>query len=170
MDEYLTTERGKEFFRITNKLSNSTLETINVLLIEDNPDTIILIQEMLAEDNYNKFILKCAGELSTGLKYLNEEKNIDVVLLDLSLPDSQGIDTITKVLNFTSEIPIVVLTNYDNEMFAIKALQKGVQDYLIKGLIDNNVLVRAIRYSIERDRLRRELEKKLEEVRKLGSR
>jgi diguanylate cyclase (GGDEF)-like protein len=134
------------------------LETISVLLIEDDPDNILLIQEMLAEDNYSKFTVKCAGELSTGLKCLNEEKNIDVVLLDLSLPDSQGIDTLTRVLNFTSEVPIVVLTNYDNEMFAIKAVQKGAQDYLIKGSIDNNLLVRTIRHSIERNRMRKELE------------
>ncbi len=134
------------------------LETINVLLIEDNPDSILLIQEMLAEDNYDKFTLQCARQLSTGLQYLSEEKNIDVVLLDLSLSDSQGFDTLIKVQNFTSKVPIVVLTNHDDEIFAIKAVQKGAQDYLIKGLIDSNVLVRSIHYAIERNRMLKKLE------------
>ncbi len=133
------------------------LETINVLLIEDNSDSILLIQEMLIEDNYDKFTLQCAKQLSTGLQYLSEG-GVDVVILDLSLSDSQGLDTLIKVQNFTSEVPIVVLTNHNDEMFAIKAVQKGAQDYLIKGLIDSNVLVRSIRYAIERNRMLNKLE------------
>ncbi|MHC4182175.1 MAG: diguanylate cyclase domain-containing protein [Planctomycetota bacterium] len=132
-------------------------ETIRVLLIEDNPDCILFIQEMLTDGNYNKFVLECAKQLSTGLRCLSEG-GFDVVLLDLSLSDSQGLDTLIKVQNFASEVPIVVLTNHDDEMFAIKAVQKGAQDYLVKGLMDSNVLVRSIRYAIERNKMLKRLE------------
>ena len=134
-------------------------ETVRVLLIEDNPDSILLIQEMLVEDNHGDFVLTSAEKLSTGLKCLGEKEGvIDVILLDMSLPDSHGIDTLIKVQNLTSEVPIVVLSNHDDEMFAIKAVQQGAQDYLIKGGINGNLLVRSIRYAIERHRMRKELE------------
>jgi diguanylate cyclase (GGDEF)-like protein len=132
-------------------------ETTRILLIEDNPDSILLIREMLVEDDYNEFVLECAEQISTGLKRLSEG-DIDAVLLDMSLPDSHGLDTIIKVQNFTSEVPIVVLTNHDDEMFAIKAVQKGAQDYLVKGRIDSCLLVRSIRYAIERHRMLKKLE------------
>ncbi len=134
-------------------------ETVRVLLIEDNPDSILLIQEMLVDDNHGDFVLTSAEQLSTGLKCLGEKEGvIDVILLDMSLPDSHGIDTLIKVQNLTSEVPIVVLSNHVDEMFAIKAVQQGAQDYLIKGGINGNLLVRSIRYAIERHRMRKELE------------
>lgn len=134
-------------------------ETVRVLLIEDNPDSILIIQEMLVEDNHGDFVLMSAEQLSTGLKCLGEKEGvIDVILLDMSLPDSHGIDTLIKVQDLTSEVPIVVLSNHDDEMFAIKAVQQGAQDYLIKGGINGNLLVRSIRYAIERHRMRKELE------------
>jgi len=135
-------------------------ETVRVLLIEDNPDSILIIQKMLAEDNHGDFVLTSAKQLSTGLKRLGEkERVIDVVLLDMALPDSHGLDTLIKVQDLTSEVPIVVLSNHDDEMFAIKAVQQGAQDYLIKGGVNGDLLVRSIRYAIERHRMRKELER-----------
>jgi len=134
-------------------------ETVRVLLIEDNPDSILLIQEMLVADTHGDFVLTSVEQLSTGLKCLSEKVGvIDVVLLDMSLPDSQGLDTLIKVRDLTSEVPIVVLSNHGDEMFAIKAVQQGAQDYLIKGGINSDLLVRSIRYAIERQRMLKELE------------
>jgi diguanylate cyclase (GGDEF)-like protein len=134
-------------------------ETVRVLLIEDNPDSILLIQEMLVKDTHGDFALTSAKQLSTGLKCLGEkERVIDVVLLDMALPDSHGIDTLIKVQDLTSEVPIVVLSNHDDEMFAINAVQQGAQDYLIKGGLNGDLLVRSIRYAIERHRMLKELE------------
>jgi len=132
-------------------------ETIKVLLIEDNPDSIQLIQEELVEGNYNKFKIECAERLSSGLALL-KEKSIDVILLDMTLPDSQGLDTLIKTHTYAPEIPIVVLTNLDDEAFSVKAVQKGAQDYLVKRHIDGNLLSRSIRYAIERNRMLKKLE------------
>lgn len=129
---------------------------IKVLLIEDNPDSIQLIQEEIAEVNHNKFELVCAERLSTGLELLNNSE-IEVLLLDITLPDSQGIDTLIKAHAHAPEIPIVVLTNFDDETFAIKAVQEGAQDYLVKKHIDGNLISRSIRYAIERNKMLKEL-------------
>lgn len=132
-------------------------EIIRVLIIEDNPDSAQLILEELTEVNSGKFELKCAERLSTGLECLGKG-DVDVVLLDMSLPDSNGLDTLIKVRAHSLELPIVVLTSLDEEEFAIKAVQNGAQDYLVKGSVDGNVLVRSIRYAIERHRMLKELE------------
>lgn len=130
---------------------------IKVLLIEDNQDSILLMRETLLEENYNKFELVCAERLSTGLEYLSKG-GIDVILLDMSLPDSQGIDTLIKAHGHAPEVPIIVLTNLDEETFAVKTVQEGAQDYLVKGTVDSNLLVRSIRYAIERQRMLEKLE------------
>ena len=134
-------------------------KSIKSLLVEDNPGDARLIREMLTEERNILFDLECVDRLSTGLEYL-AARDIDVVMLDLSLPDSWGFDTFTKVHNQATEVPIIVLTSLDDELLALRAVREGAQDYLVKSQIDSNLLVRAIRYAIERkeiDRMKSEL-------------
>lgn len=123
----------------------------NVLLIEDNPGDARLIQEMLAEAQYASFNLQCVNQLSTGLERL-ADGGIDLVLLDLSLPDQYGLDTFTRTHTQAPNVPIILLTGLHDEALASKALQEGAQDYLIKGQIDSSLLVRSMRYAVERKR------------------
>lgn len=124
-------------------------ESLNVLLIEDNPGDTRLIQELLTEAHHPSFTVACTNRLSEGLSHLVEDE-IDVVLLDLSLPDSQGFGTFSAVQDQRPQVPIIVLTALDDEKLAARAMRDGAQDYLVKGQVDANVLVRSIRYAIER--------------------
>src|SRR3990172_7702897 len=123
------------------------VKRMRVLLIEDNEDAVHLIQDALMEATAARFDLARAKSLAIGLQHLSEG-GIDVVLLDLSLPDSQGLETIHLVHAHRPEIPIVVLTGIEDDTLAVEAVQAGAQDYLVKGQINGNLLVRAIRYSI----------------------
>lgn len=123
-----------------------------VLLIEDNPGDMRLVKEALTEAAGTPFELEHVNRLAAGVERLTEG-GIDVVLLDLSLPDSQGLDTLCKVRARAPEVPIVVMTSLDDETIAIKAVQSGAQDYLVKGQADSNLLTRSMRYAIERHRL-----------------
>ena len=122
---------------------------IKVLLIEDNPGDIRLIQEMLLEIENVKVDLIVSDRLSNGLELL-AKTDFDIILLDLGLPDSKGLDTFNQVYGHYSEIPIIILTIINDDGMGIKALQEGAQDYLIKGQINSQLLIRAIRYAIER--------------------
>jgi len=121
-------------------------DKIKVLLIEDNPGDIRLLQEMLSR---GAFELECAQRLSTGLEQLATGKP-DVILLDFSLPDSMGFDTFVKIHAQAPSVPIIVLSGLDDEALMIQAVRAGAQDYLVKGQVDSNLLVRAMRYAIER--------------------
>jgi PAS domain S-box-containing protein/putative nucleotidyltransferase with HDIG domain len=123
----------------------------NVLLIEDNPGDARLIREMLDEGGGDQFKLECADRLSTGLVRL-VDNNIGLILLDLGLPDSQGFETFVKAYAQAPRVPIVVLSGLTDEKLAIKTVQEGAQDYLVKGRLDSSALVRTIRYAIERKR------------------
>ncbi|MFQ5787009.1 MAG: response regulator, partial [Thermodesulfobacteriota bacterium] len=131
--------------------------SIKILLIEDNPGDARLIRELFAEAGAAMFDLKCADRLSTGLTCLADEK-IDLVLLDLLLPDSQGIETFTKLHSEVPEVPIVILSGLDDEKLAFRAVQDGAQSFIFKGQLDHNTLVRVIRYAIERHKILTELE------------
>jgi len=139
---------------------------IKVLLIEDNPGDARLIREMVAEVGGARFDLECVDRLSTALERL-AAGGIDVVLLDLGLPDSTGFDTFTKVYAQSPEAPIVVLTGLDDEALAVEAVREGAQDYLTKGQVDGNLLVRAMKYAIERKRAEEELRDSEERFRDL---
>jgi len=123
-----------------------------VLLIEDNPGDVRLIQETLLDAVGIQFEFECVDRLAGGLERLTEG-GIDVVLLDLSLPDSHGLETLSTLRGRAPEVPILVMTNLDDETIAIKAVRAGAQDYLVKGQTDSNLLIRSIRYAIERHRL-----------------
>ena len=126
-------------------------EEIKVLLIEDNPGDARLIREMLVDPARERYQFEYADRLSRGLEHL-ENGGVDVVLLDLSLPDSQGLDGFDRVQAKVPAVPVVVLTGFDDEPLAIEAMRHGAQDYLVKGDVDSTVLNRAVRYSVERKR------------------
>jgi two-component system cell cycle response regulator len=132
-------------------------QPIKVLMIEDSPGDTRLIQEHLTGARVTgtlapAFELVVADRLTAGLARL-AAGGIDVVLLDLSLPDSQGLDTFVKVQAQMPDMAVVVLTGLDDEALASQAVQLGAQDYLVKGQIDRNLLGRAVRYAVERHRL-----------------
>ena len=140
---------------------------LRVLLIEDNPADARMISEMLKGLPEGVFELESVDRLSTGLERLGDGER-DVVLLDLSLPDSQGFDTFLKLREKAGAVPIVLLTGLDDEALAIRAVHEGAQDYLNKGQVDAHLLSRAIRYAIERNKLIRELQDALVNVKTLS--
>jgi len=135
---------------------------IRVLMIEDNPRDARLIREMLSEVRGTLFNLKWVDKLSTGLEIL-ATGGVDVLLLDLLLPDSQGLNTFAKAYAQVPEMPIVVLTGLDDETLAVKAARAGAQDYLVKGQVDSNLLERSIRYAIERKQAEEQIKASLKE-------
>ena len=134
-------------------------EIVKVLLIEGNHRDARMIREMLAEVKHDGFSLEYAEQLSTGLERL-AEGGIDMVFLDLSLPDSRGFDTFAQAYARAPQVPIVVLASLDDEQVAVRAVREGAQDYLVKGHVDSNLLVRAMSYVVER-KLAEEEEKKV---------
>ena len=151
-------------------------QKIRVLLIEDNPSDARLLKETLSdimqkESVHTLFEIQCASRHSEGMEYLNQA-DFDVVLLDLSLPDSQGLDTFTKTHRLFPDIPIIILSGLDDDQVALQAVRTGAQDYLYKGEVTGSLLLRAIRYAIERKRIVAELKaanKKLQELDHLKS-
>jgi len=124
-------------------------QPLKVLLVEDNPGDARLIREMLREAAHARFELELADCLATGLERLRAG-NIHAVLLDLGLPDSRGDDTFFRTHALAPEVPIIVLTGLGDEAVALRTVQQGAQDYLVKGRVDANLLERAICYAIER--------------------
>lgn len=124
-------------------------EAVRILLIEDNPGDVRLIWEMLTEAKGTQFSLESADRLTEGLERL-ARGGIDVVLLDLSLPDSSGLDTIKKVNAREPGMPVVVLTVHEDEALAVQAVRFGAQDYLVKNQVNLSLLVHSVRYAIER--------------------
>ncbi|MCB4756927.1 MAG: response regulator [Elusimicrobia bacterium] len=139
---------------------------LNVLLIEDSRDYTHQVKEALGEKGNDSFQLSCADNLSQGLERL-AQGGVDAILLDLMLPDSQGMETFDQVYAQSRAIPIVVLTQVDDEALAIEALRKGAQDYLVTDEVNANLLVRSISYAIERQQF--QLEQKRAQERELRS-
>jgi PAS domain S-box-containing protein len=142
------------------------LEGIHVLLVEDNPGDARLFLELVRDTGAGRLKLEHVTRLSAALDRLNGG-NIDVVLLDLSLPDEQGLTTLTRTHAHAPNVPIVVLTGLDDEALAVKAVRAGAQDYLVKGRVDGDLLVRSIRYATERARAVEALERREEHYRSL---
>jgi DNA-binding NtrC family response regulator len=136
---------------------------IIVLLIEDSDDDALLIRKSLAGAMKVPYELKHVDGLSRGMECLAGGA-IDVVLLDLGLPDGRGISTFSVLHRHSPDIPVIVLTGHDDEELAIEAVQKGAQDYLVKGKVDGGLLRRSIRYAIERQKLRTQLKQSMKEI------
>lgn len=122
---------------------------IRVLLVEDNPGDARLIHEMLREAKTGGFAVEWVSRLSDGLERLGKAE-IDLVLLDLGLPDSTGLETFFQAYAQSPGLPFVLLTDLDEETLALSALRHGAKDYLIKRTTDADALLRAIRYAFER--------------------
>jgi signal transduction histidine kinase len=140
---------------------------IQALLIEDNPGDARLIREMLREAGGAPAVVELdhVDHLARGLERLAKQVT-DVVLLDLTLPDSQGFETFTRLHTHAPDVAVVVLSGLDDETLAVRAVQEGAQDYLVKGQVDGGAILRSMRYAIERQRLetvRRELEQQRDE-------
>src|ERR1700729_2084321 len=125
-----------------------------ILLIEDNLGDARLLREMLGEQGSHDIELTHVQCMSEAEKYLSQ-RAVDMILLDLGLPDARGLGAIRRAHAAAPSVPLVVLTGLDDESLAKQALQEGAQDYLIKGQIEARGLLRALRYSTERKRLER---------------
>jgi signal transduction histidine kinase/DNA-binding NarL/FixJ family response regulator len=134
-----------------------------ILLVEDNPGDARLLREALKEVANYQFELAHVERLSQALVRLRDE-NFDVVLLDLSLPDGQGLDNLASVRDAAPSVPILVLTGLDDEEIAVRALRVGAQDYLVKGQADGSSVVRAIRYARERKGTEEQIQRHLKRI------
>ncbi|SDG56458.1 diguanylate cyclase domain-containing protein [Roseospirillum parvum] len=128
----------------------------SVLLVEDNPGDARLIEILLASSGGEPFEVVHAPTLGEALGRLDAAP-VDVVLLDLSLPDSLGLDTVDRMRRAHPELPIVVLSGTGDDDLALEAVKRGAQDYLVKGSAEGDLIRRALRYAIERHTLARRL-------------
>jgi response regulator RpfG family c-di-GMP phosphodiesterase len=127
---------------------------LKVLLIEDNPDDVILLRHYLARLPLALAEVETCRLLADALKRLGAKNaKIDVILMDLGLPDSQGLDTFFKVDQQAPQTPIVVLSELDDERLGVQAVREGARDYLIKGQVNGNLLWRSLHYSVARRRI-----------------
>lgn len=124
---------------------------LSILLVEDNPGDARLIERMLTDVWGTSFELISVTCLGDSLRYLTELP-VDVLLLDLNLPDSQGVDTFSTIYNQNSRLPVIVLSGLEDEDVAVQAVQQGAQDYLVKNQLSGHLLGRSIRYAVERKR------------------
>src|SRR5438093_6592805 len=137
----------------------NTNPTIHILLVEDNPGDARLMKEYLSEPAEVVFALEHVSTLAAGIERLSRP-GIDLVLLDLSLPDCSGLETFSRVSDKAPEVPIIVLSGQDDESLAMQTVHEGSQDYLVKGQgVDSRLLARSIRYAIERKRAEEALAK-----------
>jgi len=140
--------------------------TIHIIYFEDNPGDVILAQEYLSEAKNITCRIQQVDRLAEGLPQLSEN-NVDMILLDLNLPDSQGLATFEAVKQVADNVPIIIMSGLADEDLAVSAVQKGAQDYLIKGQLDVHLLVRAIRYGIEREKLLIKLRDAMDQIKML---
>ena len=133
-----------------------------LLLLEDNEADACFVMEMLQKADDQLWQITHVSSLSKALELLSQTQ-FEVVLLDLSLPDSQGLDTLIRVREVAPNLPIIVLTDIDDQQISLQALGHGAQDYLIKGKITAAILTRVIRYAIERGRILQQLQAEVAE-------
>jgi signal transduction histidine kinase/HPt (histidine-containing phosphotransfer) domain-containing protein len=134
---------------------------IRLLVIDDSPSDIVLIRNLLSQSRDVFFRIDTADRLSAAAERL-KAGDLDVVLTDLGLPESRGLETFHRVNACAPALPIVVLTDLDDETVAVEAVHAGAQDYLVKGDLNGAVLARALRYAIERKRSQSELRQAME--------
>ena len=132
-------------------------DPIKVLLVEDNTADSRLIRELLKEISTTEYEVFAVGRLKDALARVESER-FDIVLTDLSLPDSRGLEASRALQKAAPTTPVVVLSGVDDETLAVNAVREGAQDYLVKNRIDPHLLGRAIRYAIERHRAEQALQ------------
>lgn len=143
-------------------------KTMRILLIEDDPDDVVLIADTLSmgSGNDKRFFMSHAPDLCSARELL-EREDIDIVLLDLNLPDCSGLDCLKCVMDERPELPIIILTGFTDENSAVEALRRGAQDYIRKTEISGNMLDRSMRYAIERKSVERALREGEEKFRRI---
>lgn len=141
-------------------------QLLKVLLVEDNFKQAELFKELLSEAQATRFELTHVQRLDEALKRLKQD-DFDVLLLDLSLPDSQGLETLATVRRTSAVTPIVVLTGLNDKELAVQAIRSGAQDYLVKGQVDDSAVIQALRYAIERTQMSQKLRESEERFRTL---
>jgi Flp pilus assembly CpaE family ATPase len=124
-------------------------KTLKVLLIEDSPEYAELVQAWLSSGGEIAFGLNWTDSLAAGLKRLTQG-GMDVILLDLGLPDSDGLATFAGIRAHAPDIPVIILSAGDSEMLALQMIQEGAEDYLVKSACNRELLVRAVRYALVR--------------------
>jgi len=140
-------------------------ELISILLVEDNPGDAFFLQQLFKKYQISKFQVSHFDYLAKAISHL-ENATCDVILLDLLLPDSQGLETLLNIQKKAVNIPIVILTGMNDQKLAMEAVRKGAQDYLIKGEVTTELLTQSIRYAIERKIIQKELKKRTKELEK----
>jgi signal transduction histidine kinase len=130
-------------------------KALQVLLVEDNAGDVRLLREMFSKEKAGSFELTHFLRISEALIHL-AKGGVDIVLLDMGLPDGHGLDTVRRAHAASPSVPMIVLTGLDDEALAAEAMKEGAQDYLIKGQIENRALPRALRHAIERHRMQTE--------------
>jgi CheY-like chemotaxis protein len=139
---------------------------INIMYFEDNPSDVVLIRDALADVRNVDFRIEHVTRLTEGLRRLPRTKT-DIILLDLNLPDSEGLATFEEVKKVAGDIPIIIMSGLSDEDLSLRAVQQGAQDYLVKGQVDANLLIRTIRYGIERQKLLTDLRRAVDQIRTL---
>jgi CheY-like chemotaxis protein len=134
-------------------------QALRILVIEDNPFDLLLLKRFLADNAAGDFQLVNVSSLAEGLYYLAMAP-FDVVVLDLNLPDSDGLESLKKVVVYNPCVPVVVLTGCLEETLGLEAVRQGAQDYLIKGQTDGPSLVRSLRYAVQRNQLMEEVRRR----------
>ena len=142
-------------------------QSLKILLVEDNAAEVALIQELLAEASPTPFELRSVNRLADGIECLRLN-GFNIVLLDLSLPDSRGLETVIQFKAEASSIPMIVLTALNDELIALESVRKGAQDYLFKGQLEGELLLRAIKYAIERQQIEETLRQQAQRERLLA--
>ncbi len=139
-------------------------EPVSLLLIEDNPEHVELMTQMLAAaPEVPHFVTHACITVGEGLEWLRRG-DVDLILLDLSLPDSHGIETFIRVIEAAPDVPIIVMSGIGDVAIAIETVQLGAQDYLVKGHVDNHLLIRSIQYAIERKRVQLQIKRVMEDL------
>ncbi|HEY9657838.1 MAG TPA: response regulator, partial [Allocoleopsis sp.] len=133
------------------------MDTTTVLLVEDNLADVVLLMELLQDTVAERWQVSHAKRLCSALEQL-QAIEFDVILLDLSLPDSQGLNTVVQVQAAAPQIPIVVLTGLQDMTLARQAVAQGAQDYLVKGQLSSELLLKAVEYAIERIQILKKLQ------------
>ena len=126
---------------------------IKCLLIEDNPIDAKLVEAMLLKASTYSIDVAVAKDLQVGLDFLDQGW-FDVIVLDLRLPDCEGIETFRKIYKKALKIPVIILTAIDDESLAIQTIKEGAQDYIIKGQINERQLSQSISFAIARTHLK----------------
>ena len=143
------------------------LKGMKILLVEDDPGDVYYFKEIVSDESDVDEMLKTAGTLDEAVNLLKGE-HFDLVILDLGLPDSLGLQTFRNLHDKFPDIPVLVLSGLDDEDLALAAVSEGAQDYLAKGVWEQRLIIRSMRYAVERQRLLLELKHAYEQIKTLS--